>query len=83
MTKRRILLTNAFKNKNDEFYTPYEVVENEMSQISSFFETKGHFLVVQVIFVKRSDVQQAGRDKVILNISHASRVPDNRIRSSL
>ena len=49
-----------------------------------FFETtKCHFLVVQVIFVKRSDGQLAGRDKVILNISHASRVPDNRIRSSL
>ena len=46
----------------------------------TFFETtKCHFLVVQVIFVKRSDGQLAGRDKVILNISHASRVPDNRI----
>ena len=50
----------------------------------TFFETtKCHFLVVQVIFVKRSDGQLAGRDKVILNISHASRVLDNRIRSSL
>ena len=55
-----------------------------MLYIIPFFETtKCHFLVVQVIFVKRSDGQLAGRDKVILNISHALRVPDNRIRSSL
>ena len=49
-----------------------------------FFETtKCHFLDVQAIFVKRSDGQLAGRDKVILNISHAKRVLDNRIRSIL
>ena len=31
MTKHRLMLTNARKNKNDEFYTPYDVVDNEMS----------------------------------------------------